>query len=93
MENLLNEATTISISLAVVISLVVEFLIKPKVNDEDWLPHIASGVGIAAGLIFGMYLGQDLFMYGLAGFLGGLGSIGLFETGEHSAEINRKRKE
>jgi len=86
MEALINEAITLAGSLTVVISLVLQ-IIKPSISNKDLIPPIASVSGILIGLLFGWYLGADLFMYALAGFIGGLGSIGLYETGKKSQQV------
>jgi len=79
MEALINEAITIAGSLAVVISLVMQ-VAKQQITNKDYIAPIASVIGITLGLLFGWYLGADLVVYALAGFIGGLSSVGLYET-------------
>jgi len=79
MEALINEAITVAGSLAIVISLVLQ-VIKPQMTNKDLLPPIASVSGVIIGLLFGWYLSADLVVYALAGFIGGLSSVGLYET-------------
>ena len=83
MEELLNEAITVAGSLAIVISLVLQ-VAKQYVPNKQYVPIIASVSGILIGLLFGWYLSADLFVYGLAGLLGGLGSTGLYEVGKQT---------
>jgi len=91
MEALINEAITVAGSLAIVISLVLQ-VIKPQMTNKDLLPPIASVSGVIIGLLFGWYLGADLVVYGLAGLIGGLSSIGLYETTDKSKRLAKGDK-
>lgn len=91
METLINDAITIAGSLAIVISLVLQ-VVKPQITNKDILPPVASFIGIGLGLLFGWYLGADLVVYGLAGLIGGLSSVGLYETTDKSAKLAKGDK-
>src|SRR5699024_11544249 len=84
------EAVGLSTVLAILITALFQ-MIKPKISDTDLIPSIACLLGIVVGLIFGWYLQADLFLFGLGGLIGGLASVGLFETGAKSKKlVNRK---
>lgn len=84
-----DEAVGLSATLAILITALFQ-IIKPKINDTDLIPPIASLLGIVVGLIFGWYLHADLFLFGLGGLIGGLASVGLFEAGEKSKKLIEK---
>ena len=91
MEALINEAITVAGSLAIVISLVMQ-VTKQQITNKDYIAPIASVIGIGLGLLFGWYLGADLVVYGLAGLIGGLSSVGLYETTDKSAKLAKGDK-
>ena len=83
------EAVGLSTVLAILITALFQ-MIKPKISDTDLIPPIACLLGIVVGLVFGWYLQADLFLFGLSGLIGGLASVGLFETGEKSKSLIEK---
>ena len=87
MEELLNEAVIVAGFLAVVINQSLKYLVKPYITNTDLLPPIAMVSGILIGLIFGWYLGADLFLYGFAGFMAGIGAVGGHETAEKGTKV------
>ena len=80
------EAIGLSTVLAILITALFQ-IIKPRIKDTDLIPPIACLLGIVVGLIFGWYLQADLFLFGLGGLIGGLASVGLFETGDKSKKL------
>ena len=85
----LAEAVGLSAVLAILITALFQ-LIKPRIKDTDLIPPVASLLGILVGLVFGWYLHADLFLFGLSGLIGGLASVGLFETGQKSKNLIEK---
>jgi len=83
------EAVGLSTVLAILITALFQ-IIKPRIKDTDLIPPIACLLGIVVGLIFGWYLQADLFLFGLGGLIGGLASVGLFETGDKSKKLIEK---
>lgn len=81
METLLNEAIGLAAVMSPVILIFVQ-LIKTADLNTRWLPFISIGLGIAAGLVFALAGGEDLFLYGLAGMLSGAGASGLYDSVE-----------
>lgn len=79
MELLLNEAAALAVILAPVIAILVQ-LIKQTAINTRWLPFVSIAIGLLTGVVFGAYMGADLFLYGLAGFLSGAGASGLFDA-------------
>ena len=79
METLLNEAAALAVVMAPVIAIVVQLVKQADLNTR-WLPFISIGLGIAVGIIFALASGADLFLYGLAGFLSGAASSGLYDS-------------
>ena len=87
MEELLNEAVIVAGFLAVIINQSLKFFVKPNISNKNLLPPIAAVSGIVVGLIFGWYLDADLFLYGFAGFMAGLGAVGGHETAEKGTKV------
>ena len=79
METLLNEAAALAVVMAPIIAIVVQLVKQADLNTR-WLPFISIGLGIAVGIVFALASGADLFLYGLAGFLYGAASSGLFDA-------------
>uniref|UniRef100_UPI003529F52D holin n=1 Tax=Aerococcus urinaeequi TaxID=51665 RepID=UPI003529F52D len=79
MDNLLNEASALAVAMAPVIAIIVQLLKTAEINTR-WLPFISIGLGIAVGIVFALASGADLFLYGLAGFLSGAASSGLYDS-------------
>ncbi|SFB91045.1 Phage holin [Alkalibacterium subtropicum] len=78
MDNLLNEAIGLAAVMSPVILIFVQ-LIKTADLDKRWLPLISIVLGIAVGIVFAIAGNADLFLYGLAGFLSGAASSGLYD--------------
>ena len=78
MESLLNEATGLAFALLPVVVALVQLVKSTDINTR-WLPFVSVGIGTIAGLIFGYAGHADLFVYGLAGLLSGLGASGLYD--------------
>lgn len=79
MDNILNEAAALAVVLAPIIAILVQ-LIKQTAINTRWLPFISIALGALTGVLFGAYMGADLFLYGLAGFLSGASASGLFDA-------------
>lgn len=79
MEILFNEAITLAGILTPVIAILVQIVKTADINPR-WLPFISIGLGTATGIVFGYSANADLFIYGLAGFLAGAGSSGLYDA-------------
>jgi len=79
MDNLLNEAIGLAAVMSPVILIFVQ-LIKTADLDKRWLPFLSITLGIAVGIVFALASGADLFLYGLAGFLSGASSSGLYDS-------------
>lgn len=78
-ETLMNNALALSITLTPLITMLVQAIKKTSIPN-NYLPHVSVGIGVAAGLIVGWYLKQDLFLYGLAGLTAGFSASGLYDT-------------
>lgn len=86
---LLAEAVGLSAVLAILIVPLFQ-MIKPRIKNTDIIPIVANLLGIVVGLVFGWRLQADLFLFGLGGLIGGLASVGLFETGQKSKNLIEK---
>ena len=61
----------------------------PTVSDADgneigprgWLPIIMEVVGIGIGVAFGLWRGEDLFAWGIGGFIYGASTTGMYKLG------------
>lgn len=79
MNELLSEATGLAVIMTPVILIFIE-LLKTSGIAKRWLPLISIGIGIGVGLVFALAGNADLFLYGLAGFLSGAASSGLYDS-------------
>ena len=52
-----------------------------EVGPRGWLPVIMEVVGVGIGAAFGFWRGEDLFAWGLAGFIYGASTTGLYKLG------------
>ena len=78
METIMNEAVVLAGVMAPVILILVQ-LVKSTDVDKKYLPHISILLGTIAGVVFGFASGGSLFVYGLAGFISGAASSGLYD--------------
>ena len=78
METIMNEAVILAGAMAPVILILVQ-LVKGLDVDTKYLPHISILLGTVAGVVFGFAVGGGLFVYGLAGFISGAASSGLYD--------------
>ena len=78
METIMNEAVVLAGVMAPVILILVQLVKGADVNPK-YLPHISILLGTIAGVVFGFASGGDLFIYGLAGFISGAASSGLYD--------------
>lgn len=79
MDEIISNAVILSASLIPLITALVE-LIKRSGYIDDLEPYVATLLGVILGLIFGWYLGEDLFIYVLTGLIAGLSSSGLYDN-------------
>ena len=75
----MNEAVVLAGVMAPVILILVQ-LVKSTDVDTKYLPHISILLGAIAGVVFGFASGGSLFVYGLAGFISGAASSGLYDS-------------
>lgn len=79
MEELFTQAVYFAGILAPIITALIE-LIKRSGRFGEYLPYLSIIIGIVTGVIFGTYLGADLFVYGLSGLIAGLTASGLYDS-------------
>lgn len=75
----MSEAVTLAGVLLPIVAILVQLIKQADINPR-WLPFVAIGLGTATGVLFGVSARADLFLYGLAGFLAGAGSSGLYDA-------------
>ena len=78
METIMNEAVILAGAMTPIILILVQ-LVKGLDVDKKYLPHISILLGTVAGVVFGFAIGGELFVYGLAGFISGAASSGLYD--------------
>jgi len=78
MQEVISEAIGISVLLIPFVMTVVQLLKKTGV-DNKWLPLISMMFGIIVGIGFAMALGESAFVYGVAGFMSGASSSGVYD--------------
>ena len=74
----MNEAVVLAGVMAPVILILVQLVKSADVNPK-YLPHISILLGTIAGVVFGFASAGSLFVYGLAGFISGSASSGLYD--------------
>lgn len=65
------------------ITLILTQLAKPMVSSK-WLPHMAVAIGLAAGLLYGIYYNQDLFNHAVLGLIYGASASGIYDVAKSS---------
>lgn len=81
MELIFAEATTNAVTLAPIITVIVQ-LLKPFNIKNDYLPHVSLACGLCVGLVISLVTSDYLNV--LAGALAGLGASGLYDLGKGS---------
>jgi hypothetical protein len=54
-------------------------LIKLKIKDKSWLPHIAVVLGMALGAAYAVYFKHDLFIHIVMGLIFGGAAAGIYD--------------
>lgn len=52
-----------------------------EIGPRGWLPIIMEVVGVGIGVAFGFWRGEDLFAWGVAGFIYGASTSGIYKLG------------
>lgn len=67
--------------------ILVELLKRMEFLDKNYLPHVAVGLGVCMGLLYGAYYGQDLFVHGFYGVVFGASASGIYDTAKSTKEV------
>jgi len=52
-----------------------------ETGPRSWLPIMMEVIGVGIGVVFGFWRGEDLFSWGIAGFIYGASTTGLYKLG------------
>ncbi|HFI0463195.1 TPA: hypothetical protein ACGO1T_000539 [Streptococcus suis] len=63
------------------ITMIITELLKQYIPSR-WVPLFSVALGLIAGLAFGAYYQQDLFVHGVQGLIYGATATGIYRTGE-----------
>lgn len=61
--------------------ILVQLLKTSEIVPKKWLPWVSVGFGALAGLAFGIYYTQDLFVHVFTGIVYGAAASGIYDAG------------